>query len=354
MSAFRTMAIAQGRAFLRDKMLLFWTIAFPLMFLVLFGGLFANVGGETTIEVAQVGPVAVFDEMPAEAKADLARVVELTAYDDEEAALAKVRKGELDGAISQDGQTIRLDYSEADQMRAALVRGTVSQLVQSANVAISGQPPALILDARQVEDTSLKVIQYVTPGLLAWAIAMGAVFGAGLTLVQWRKSGLLRRLRLSPLRTPPLVLSRSLITLVMALVQFVIFIAVGVLFFGLKLTGSWWAAIPLLLIAAFAFQAIGLIVGAVSKGEEAASGLANLIILPMAFLSGSFFPLDAAPQWMQVLAKILPMGQLNDGMAAVMVRGQGPGAIVVPSLVLLGFALAFSLLAARLFRWDDA
>ena len=131
------------------------------------------------------------------------------------------------------------------------------------------------------------------------------------------------------------------------------FVGLGMGLFGLKLTGSWWAALPLLVLGAFAFQSIGLVVGAVSKTEEAASGFANLVILPMAFLSGSFIPLDAAPGWIRTVANYLPMGHLNKGMSAVMVRGEGPGAIVLPALVLIGFTVVFSLLAARLFRWED-
>lgn len=352
MSTFRTMARAQALAFRRDRMLMFWTIAFPLMFLVLFGGLLSDSGGASRIRLAEIGQVQLFDTMPAEAKAEVDKAVELTAYDDKDAALAKVRKGDLDGAVLMDGQTVRLYYSQADQVRAAMVRGTMGSIVDGANVAISGTPPALTLDAQQVEDASLKAIQYVTPGLLAWAISMGAVFGPGLALVQWRKSGLLRRLRLSPVSTTSLVLSRSLITLTLALVQFAIFVGVGLAFFGLRLTSSWWAALPLVLLGALAFQSVGLIVGAISKGEEAASGFANLIILPMAFTSGAFFPLDQAPDWMRMVAKVQPMGQLTEGMSAVMVRGQGPGAVVVPCLVLIGFTVVFSLLAAKLFRWD--
>lgn len=354
MTRFRALAAAQLKAFVRDKMLLFWTIAFPVMFLVLFGGIFAGGGGSSDrIKVVQVGDVALFDRMPAEAKAAIDGVLELSRTDDRDAALAQVRKGEEAGAILMEGNELTLWFSQADQVRAGVVRGTVDAIVNNANVAASGRPPTFTLRTQQVEDSSLKAIQYVTPGLLAWAVSMGAVFGAALTLVQWRKNGLLRRLRMSPISVQSLVLSRSLITVLLALLQFAIFIGLGMTAFGLRLTGSWWAALPLLVLGAFAFQSIGLVVGAVSRTEEAASGFANLVILPMAFLSGSFIPLDTAPDWIRTVADYLPMGHLNKGMSAVLVRGEGPSAILVPALVLLGFTLVFSLLAARLFRWED-
>ncbi|HRW17280.1 MAG TPA: ABC transporter permease [Dermatophilaceae bacterium] len=353
MTGFRALAAAQLKAFTRDRMLIFWTILFPLMFLVLFGGIFTGGDSANRVKVTQVGQVALFDQMPPAARAEIDKVIELDRVDDLGTAMDRVRKGERAGAIAMQGGTVTLYYSAADQVKAGIVRGTFDSIVNGANIAISGQPPALTLKAEQVEDRSLKAIQYVTPGLLAWAVSMGAVFGGALTLVMWRKSGLLRRLRLSPVSTSALVLSRSLITIILALLQLVIFLGVGMLAFGLRLSGSWWAAVPLLILGSLAFQAIGLVVGAVSKTEEAASGMANLVVMPMAFLSGSFIPLDSAPDWLRTVSNFLPMGHLNKGMSAVMVRGEGPAAILVPSLVLIGFTVVFSLLAARLFRWEE-
>jgi ABC-2 type transport system permease protein len=72
----------------------------------------------------------------------------------------------------------------------------------------------------------------------------------------------------------------------------------------------------------------------------------------MSFLSGSFFPLDGAPHWLQVVSLMLPLRHLNDGMLDVMVRGQGPTAVLLPMLVLAAFAAVITLLAAKLFRWE--
>lgn len=351
MRSFNALALAQGKAFLRDKQMLFWTIAFPLLFLVLFGGLFGSTGTAKS-KLVQVGPVAIFDQLPDEPRAALDGVFTITKSDDRAAALEQVRKGDQDGMVEMSGATVSLTYSQADQVRAATVLGTINAFVGQANLAVTGAPPAFTLHTEQVEDASLKAIQYVTPGLLAWAIAMSATFGASITLVEWRKSMLLRRLRLSPMPTSTLVSSRTVVSLSVALGQTVLFLAVGMGIFGLRLTGSWWAAIPLLLCGTLCFMAIGLLVGAVSRTPEGASLLANLIILPMAFLSGTFIPLEIAPDWMRALAHVLPMGYLTEGLSAVMVRGQPPSAVVVPMVVLLGFTVVFAGLATRLLRWD--
>jgi ABC-2 type transport system permease protein len=111
-------------------------------------------------------------------------------------------------------------------------------------------------------------------------------------------------------------------------------------------------SIPLLLAGTLCFMAFGLFAGSVTKTVEGATNLANLFVLPMAFLSGSFFPLDEMPRWIDAVSRLLPLRYLNEGMLDVMVRGLGPAAIWQPFLVLLAFAAAMTLLASRFFRWE--
>jgi len=137
-----------------------------------------------------------------------------------------------------------------------------------------------------------------------------------------------------------------------AAVQTVIFIVVASVFFGLQMSGGAWLSIPLLVCGTLAFMAIGLFAGSISKTEEGATGLANFIILPMAFLSGSFFPLDDAPGWLRTVSEIFPLKHLNEGMLDVMVRGEGAGAIVLPCVILLAITAVLAAISAKLFRWD--
>ena len=134
--------------------------------------------------------------------------------------------------------------------------------------------------------------------------------------------------------------------------QTVAFFALGKLAFDLKLTGAWYMALPLVVCGTIAFLAIAFAVAAFAKTQEAASGIANAITLPMGFLGGAFFPLDQAPGWVQAISKVLPLTYLTDGLKDVMVRGQGPGAALVPMAVLLAFALVVGAFAIRVFRWE--
>jgi ABC-2 type transport system permease protein len=352
MRALRSLARAMLKGYFRDRMALFFSILFPLMFLVLFGGIFTD-DGASKADVIQVGHVSVLDDAPKEAKAAYAKSLGITKSTDEAAALRKVRKGDADAVITQTGDTLVLHFSQADQVKAAEVRGQFQAIVQAANISITGQPPKFDVKSQQVEDDSLSAIQYYTPGLLGWAIASGATFGAAANLVVWRKNGLLRRLRLAPIRTSSVVTARVAVSLAIALMQAAIFIGIGKAFFGLQLTGWWPMIIPLLICGTLAFMSIGLLAGSVAKTEEAAIGISNFVVLPMAFLAGSFFSLDGAPHWIAIVGKALPLKHLNEGMLDTMVRGEGPGSAVLPMVFLLVFAAVVTAIAARLFRWDD-
>lgn len=350
--AFGAVAVAILKGFLRDRMSVFFAVIFPLMFLVLFGGIF-NGADQSPGKLVEIGAVPLVDHLPAGAGRAFHRSFDVSRTQDREAALAKVRKGDADAAIEMRGDTLVAHYTQTDQVKAAVTQGTLSAFVTAANLQASGSLPQYSFRAERVEDKSLKVIQFVTPGLLGWAVAMSASFGAAATLQGWRQSKLLRRLQLSPVRARTIVAARILVTVVVALVQMAVFVCLGMALFGLQLTGSWWVGVPLLVSGTLSFMSIGLLAGALARTTEGAINLANFIVLPMAFLSGSFFSLDGTPAWLQTISRLLPLRHLNDGMLDVMVRGQGPAAALVPMGILLGFAVVLTAVAARLFRWES-
>ncbi|BAJ31238.1 MULTISPECIES: ABC transporter permease [Kitasatospora] len=340
--------------FLRDKGTLFFTLALPLMFLLLFGVLYKG-GGSSHVKVAQIGQVKVLDDARAHA-GDSLDALEITTGLSETDALAKVRKGELDGVVLEkpDG-TLVLRFSQSDQVKSATVQGIVNSLVQGANQAASNAPQKFTLDASKVEDDSVKPIQYLTPGLLAYAVAMGAVYGASFTLVTWRKKRVLRRLRLAPISAGTIVGARVLVSVLVAMAQTALFLLVAQIdYFGLKLTGNWWLVLPLVVCATLAFMSIGLVTGSLAKTEESANGMNQLIILPMSFLGGAFIPLDFAPSWLQDVSRALPLRYLIVPAKSVLSQGGGLAEALPAMGILLGFTAVLCAVAWRFFNWDDA
>jgi ABC-2 type transport system permease protein len=338
----------------RDKAAVFFMLLFPLMFLVLFGALFQN-QSSPRVTLTQVGDVAVLDDLSEAELAAWGETLKLERSGDRARALREVREGGTDAAVWEENGEIQLRFSVADPARAGAVTGLVNSLVQDANVAATGQPPAYRLSTDRVEDESVNAIQFFTPGLLSWAVAMGAGFMSALTLVNWRKKRLLRRLWLAPIRPGAVIGARIGVSLALAFVQLAIFLAVATIpFYGLRLTGHWWLSVPLIACGTLAFMAVGLVIGAWAKSEEAANGALQVIILPMAFLSGSFFPTDQMPDWLQLISHALPLKYLNESVMAVLSR-DGSWSDALPTMgILLLFAAVLTALAARLFRWETA
>jgi ABC-2 type transport system permease protein len=289
--AFQSLSRAMFRGFARDHAAMFFSILFPVMFLLLFGSIYKS-SSTPRINVVEVGPVSVLDQARTASHGQLDRVLKITRRASLAAALNDVRQGNVDAAVQQVSGRLVVHYSVANPTTAGVVTSMFSGIVQAANQAASPRPPTYQLATLQVEDKSLKPIQYLTPGLLGWAIASGAAFAAAITLVGWRQNKLLRRLRLAPVSTASVVTARIAVSVAVGIIQMFVFIAIATTpYFGLKLTAYWWMGIPLVICGTLAFLSIGLLVGALAKTQQAATALANLIILPMAFLGGAFIPL---------------------------------------------------------------
>ncbi|MFF4895826.1 ABC transporter permease [Streptomyces sp. NPDC001068] len=211
----------------------------------------------------------------------------------------------------------------------------------------------LIFRGQQV-DGGLSSINYIGPGVLSWGVGNAAVFSVGFALMQWRRDDVLRLIWRSPTPLRTLLASRWTVAMGVALVQAVLFTAVALLpFFGLRLNGPWWAALPLLVLGVTAFLTMGLVVGSVADTPEAVAAIANIVMVPMAFLSGSFFPDDLMPGWLRTVAKVLPLHYLNDGLTDAM-GGRGDlGDIGLDCAGLAVFAVVFGLIATRIFRWSN-
>lgn len=212
----------------------------------------------------------------------------------------------------------------------------------------------LIFQGREVDDTGFQYIDYIAPGVLSWGIANAALYGVAFTLMQWRNDDLLRLIRLTPTSLTSVFASRYVVALVISVLQTILFIGVAVLPpFNLTVPGPWWLAAPALVLSVTAFLALGMIVGNVAKSAEAVAAIANSIVVPMAFISGSFFPLDMMPGWLQGLSKVLPLRYVNDVMSVAIGDRGGLTDFALGCAALALFTLVFGAVAVRTFRWSN-
>ncbi|MCX5192579.1 ABC transporter permease [Streptomyces sp. NBC_00249] len=212
----------------------------------------------------------------------------------------------------------------------------------------------LIFSGQDVEQSGRPYISYIAPGVMSWGVANAAVFGIAFTLMQWRRDDLLRLIRLTPTPLTTVLASRYVLALVIGVVQAAVFVAVAMLpGFGLELDGRWPLVLPALVAGITAFMAIGVIVGTYAKTPEAVAAIANCLMVPMAFLSGSFLPLDMMPSWLRSFSRVLPLRYLNDAATGALTGSGSLAAIGIGCAALCGFALLFGAIGLKTFRWSN-
>lgn len=346
-STWKTLTRVQWTTFWRDKQNVMWIIAFPLMFLVIFGFMFRDAGATTMKFV-------VTDDIPllASAANDAGAYLRTSTVASESEARDAVSNGEADAWLEFDGDTLFVHYSTSDTVKAGMIQGILGAVVDRANIETAGRPPRYAMQMQPLSTDSSTPLESMAPGLLGWAIVMSAAMTSAMGLVQWRESGVLRRLQLAPVKVADIFIARSIVGVIIGLMQSLIFITVARFLFGVNVSSSVWSAIPLVVAASLAFTAIGLIIGGVSASLESASGLTNLLVVPMAFLSGAFVPLQLAPEWLSLVARFTPTYYLNQGLIDTIVRGVGVEAILLPCGVTLLLAIVLYAVAFATFRWD--
>jgi ABC-2 type transport system permease protein len=206
----------------------------------------------------------------------------------------------------------------------------------------------------QSVDGAGSYIGYIAPGVLAWGVGNAALFATAFTLMNWRRDDILRLIWRTPTRPAAILSARYVLALAVGLAQSVLFLGVAALpAFGLHLTRNWPLALPVLALGVAAFLALGAVVGSRANTPEAVAAIANFLMVPMAFLSGSFYPSDLMPAWLQDFSKILPLHYLNSGIESALSGRGGTAQTVSGDLGLAVFTVVFGLIAAKTFRWSN-
>ena len=353
---FLATTVAQLKMTFRRRITLFWSLLFPMILMTLLGVLFGS--------SINAGDIAV---VPANAPAPKAvvRVLEHTKgvnvrfASSAAQALAQVRNGKRDAALvfARTGRgtyRVRLYTSNTSADQASIIKGIVSGAADGVSVAATGAPPALRLDAQSVDSSSLKYIDFLLPGILALSIMISAVIGLATIMVDWRQRGILRRLKLTPIPLGEFFAARIAASLVVAIMQVVVLLAFGRIAFGIHISSTAWAAIPVALAGCLCFLAMGFAIGSVVSNPETGDAVSNVITNPMMFLSGTFFPVSAMPSFVQAVARVLPLYYMANGLRDTTVRGLSITHVAPDIGVLLAVTAILSLVALRSFRWEPS
>lgn len=360
MKALWTLTYYTGLQFARDKVALFWTLAFPVVLMVIIGFAF----GEAESASMPVGLVAQ-DQGPAgQTIVQVLEAIELfeLTIGSEEDELAALGKGDRRAVVilpadlsaaweRREVATVGIHLDASRQQSAGTALSIVQQVVEGVQREFTQQPSLVAIETHSVQADPFRPIDYIAPGILALSIAQLGLFGAT-TLVEQRQQRLLRRLQATPVSRWMVLLSNIAVRLVLAFVQTGLLLGVALALFRIQVVGSWPAIIGFVVFGTLVFIALGFLLGALAPSAEALIAIVQMINFPMMFLSGALFPLDFMPEFLRPVAVVLPLTYLADILRQIMVDATPYATVFQGMSVLLFFMGASALLAWRFFRWE--
>lgn len=353
------------RRFFRDRVALFFTIGFPLIFLFVFGGLNSG-GGDISFNIAVINRAdsAFSDQFVEQLKSSKV----LTVDDDAstlEAARDKMGRSELDAAIvlpetfgevSQgadrpSGQA-EVIYTQNNQQSAQALSGLLEGVFKEINSRFVDNDIPFTVKSTQLNERSLSAFDYTFAGLLGFAIIGMGIFGPVNVFPELKKMGILRRLSTTPLKVWQYFLSTMIGQAAIGLISLAIMFVIAIVVFKLQVVGNYFELAAFLVLSITMILGIGLALGGWAKNERQVAPLANIVVFPMMFLSGTFFPRFLMPEWLQNISTFLPLTPVIDGIRLITTEGKH-FIDILPQIGLIGvWLVVIYIIAFRVFRWE--
>ena len=359
--------VANLKMMVRDRQALFWALAFPLMFVGVFG-LF-DIGGGVSADLAIIDEAD--SDISRTIREELSRIETLKIdadYSDQEEARLALKDGDLDYVLvipqalkgvvpASDGQepsgpvALSLYFDQADIRTYQLVLGVLRQSVDSLNLQLAGARPLIEVAPQAVQVRQVDYFDVVLIGLVGMGIMTNSIIFIAVKISTYRSQKMLKRLLATPLSVRRYFASEVLAHLVLAMVQAAIILAVGVFVFGGNVYGNILWLFLIVALATVVFLNIGFVISAWVNTPAAASGLGNVIALPMMFFSGTFFPTTSLPGFLPEVVRFLPLTPMLDAMRQVSIDGEAIWQTWPDLALLAGWLVISSAAAVKLFRF---
>ncbi|HYF38489.1 MAG TPA: ABC transporter permease [Gemmatimonadales bacterium] len=331
------------REFFREPEAVFWVFIFPVLLAAGLGIAFRNRAPERTI----VGVV----ERSAEDTSLVSALrqgadLEVRVMSDS-AAREALRNGDVALlAVSTTGAAVEYRYDDTrPESRTARL------LVDDALQRAQGRRDPLTVADRLVRERGARYIDFLVPGLVGMNLMGSGIWGLGFAIVDARKKRLLKRLIATPMSRFQYLASFALSRLTLLIIEVGLLLGFAVLAFGVPVRGSLPLLVLICLVSSLSFASLGLLIASRAQTIEGASGLMNLVMLPMWIFSGVFFSAARFPEAIQPMIQALPLTAVIDALRANILRGAG-WQTVAPELAIISAWLVVSfVLALKLFRW---
>ena len=338
---------------LRRPAAMFWITAFPVLMLMGLGTVFSGNADHTVKLVwSQSAAPTQRDQVLQQALKELGVAVQVV---DQEQAQQRWKSGKLAVLLEKkpDGDySLRVNSYLAAQGMAEVALVQQGFLMVQARAFGAG---ALARIPMQMESPGGHhdgpYAAFLLPGLLGLNLLMMGVFAIGMADVQLRVEGIYKRLATTPLPRHVYLAAQTAVRMVVVVTAALLLMLVGGLLFGIHNQGSYLSLFVLIFLGMACFASLGYVLASFAGTVEAASGLANLVFLPLMMLSGVYFSLDAAPEWLQKTADLLPLTPLLKALRAVFNDGAGLASQSGSIMLVAAWAAVLFVFAVKRFRW---
>jgi ABC-2 type transport system permease protein len=339
--------VARNREFYRDRAGLGWNIFMPILMVLGFAFIFS---GEPEDQL-KIAVATANGALPAERTGLLAlRYVQFIPLTDPQPAVPKVERHQLDLLVDL-RQVPPAYWVNTESPRGYLAERLLIGAAPGAGQG-GGDDRSAVPERRTVSGAAVRYADWVLPGVLAMNLMFSSLWGVGWVIVRYRKNGVLRRLKATPL-SPFEFLSAQVLSRLLVVLSSNIAVYLGAaLLLDFPMRGSYVALGVVYGTGALCLISLGLIVSSRLRTEELADGILNLISWPMLLLSGVWFSMEGTSPAAQLVSRISPVTHLVDAARRIMIDGAGLAAVLPEVLFLGGLALGFLTLAAWLFRWE--
>ncbi|MES9844939.1 MAG: ABC transporter permease [Candidatus Sedimenticola sp. 6PFRAG5] len=330
---FLSVFTARNREFLRDRTAMTWNIVLPV--LIVMGFAFAF-----TTESPDLFKVGLIGEQPTQDRAEFlqTRHIQFISMDNLESSIVKIERHQLD--MLMEPRTGHYWINDTSS------RGYILEQL------LKGQENAGEFKRQTVTGDEIRYVDWLIPGILSMNIMFSSLFGVGYTIVRYRKNGVLKRLKATPLTALEFLSAQIFSRLwLIALISIMVYAGTD-LFVNFRMYGSHLNLLLVLILGTFCMISLSLVVAARMSNEEAANGLLNLMSWPMMLLSGVWFSLEGSPALVQQLSQLLPLTHVIDAARSVMIDGAGLAQISHHLGILILMSGLFLFIGARMFKWD--
>lgn len=347
----------------RDKVAIFFVFVFPLIFLVIFGSIFKG-NDDVSFRVGLLNQSKTQFAKDFEKQIRDNKVFKVDAeITDLEAAKEKMNRSQLDATIIlPDGFGDLIDnlpsgqatvlYDQSNQQAGQTLASVMEAVFKDINTKLVPTTTPFTVKAESTATKGLSQFDYTFSGILGFTLLSLGIFGPTTVFPRLKQRGVLRRYHTTTLKVWQYFIGNVISNAIVGLLALVAMFAAAVLFFDLNMRGNYLNLVAVVLFGVTMLFGIGLALGGWAKNENQAAPLAQLVTLPMMFLSGVFFPTFLMPEFLQKITQFIPLTPVIESIRRIITENASLIDLAPQLGIMAVWTIVIYIIAFRVFRWE--